>query len=63
MRFESSKNDFSIDFCAVIKHYNVVNDMVYSSGQKISNFLSSSHTTQEPYPVGLTNHYLFNKTS
>lgn len=36
MTFERLKNAFSIDFYAVIKHYNAVNDMEYSSGQKTS---------------------------
>ena len=34
--FERPEDDFSIDLYAVIKHYNVVNSMDYSRGQKIS---------------------------
>lgn len=36
MTFENPESDFSIDFHAVIKLYNVVNDIVYSNRQKMS---------------------------
>lgn len=34
--FERPEDDFSIELYAVIKHFNVVNSMEYSRGQKIS---------------------------